>query len=104
MLRMVFVADLFEKIRVANDASTILRRAGAGTGDELRISLSFGRRQNLLDLDIVPPTIAEIVFVQESRALSTDNVVELRAKLIPEFSRRFIQIEGRIAVFCIANL
>src|SRR5262245_55849443 len=104
MLRMIFVADLFEKIRVAPDAATIFRRAGALAGNELRIGLSLGRRQNLLDLDFVPPTIAEVVFVQEPRAFSADLAVEPRAKLVPEFVRRFIQIEGRIAVFRIANL
>src|SRR5262245_34615359 len=104
MLRMIFVTDLFEKIRVADEAAAILRWAGALAVDQLQISLSFGCRQNLLDLDFVPPTIAEIVFVQESRAFSAYNAVEPRAKLVPEFTRRFIQIKCRIGVLRIVGL
>src|SRR5262245_3112036 len=104
MLRMIFVADLFEKIRVAYDASAILRRAGALAVGEFRIGLPFGRRQNLLNLDFVTPTIAEVVFVQKTRAFSAYNAVEPRAKLVPEFTRRFIQIKCRIGVLRIVGL
>src|SRR6266508_321047 len=104
MLRMIFVAYLFEKIRVAHYAPTVLRWAGALAGNELRICLSLGRRQNLLDLDFVPPTIDEVVFVQEPLAFSTDNAVKPCANLIPEFSRRFIQIKCWIAIFRSVNL
>src|SRR5262245_39500159 len=104
MLGMIFVADSFEKIRVADEATAILRWAGALAVDQLRIALPFGRRQNLLDLDFVPPTIAEIVFVQESRAFSAYSAVEPRAKLVPEFTRRFIQIKCRIGVLRIVGL
>jgi hypothetical protein len=61
MLGMIFVDDLFEKIRVASDATAILRRACALAVDEFLIGLSFNRRQNLLDLDFVTPTISEVV-------------------------------------------
>src|SRR5262245_66229459 len=104
MLRMIFVAYLFKKIRVAHYAPTVLRWAGALAGNELRIGLTLCRRQNLLYLDFVPPTIAEIVFVQEPLAFSTDNAVKPCAKLIPEFTRRFIQIKCWITIFRIANL
>src|SRR5262245_44727902 len=93
MLGMIFVADLFEKIRVASDASAILRWAGALAVDDLRMGLSMDRRQNLLDLDFVTPTIPEVVFVQEPRALSANHTIKPRAEFIPEFVRRFIQIE-----------
>src|SRR5262249_20997649 len=104
VLGMIFVADSFEKIRIADEAAAILRWAGALAVDQLRIALSFGRRRNLLDLDFVPPTIAEIVFVQESRAFSAYSAVEPRAKLVPEFTRRFIQIKCRIGVLRIVGL
>jgi hypothetical protein len=104
MLRMIFVADLFEKIRVAPDAAAIFRRAGALASDEFRIGFSFSGWKYPLDFDFVAPAIAKVVFVWEPRAFSAGHVVEPRAELVPEFVRRFIQIEGRIAVARIVDL
>src|SRR5262249_12378153 len=44
---MIFVADLFEKIRAAHDAAAILWRAGTFAVAELWIGFVFSRRQNL---------------------------------------------------------
>jgi len=62
------VGDGFEKVTIAGWAADVLGRAASGRADEEGISDPRMRRSDSLDLDTVPPEVAEIVEVGERRA------------------------------------
>ena len=71
------ILDGFQEIRVAPDATHVLRRAGAPAFDTCRVSLVRLRRQDLFHQQGMLPTVAKVVFVEELKPLACDDPVQL---------------------------
>ena len=66
MLIVLRVGDGFDELRIAGVSSDILRRTGALAADHAGIRHSRLRLADLLEYDVVLPTVAEIVLVDEA--------------------------------------
>ena len=72
-----------EQPRVPADAATILGRAGARAVEAPRATLAAGLA-HVLDLDVMPPRVAEVVLVDEPPAAPLDDVEETDEAATPK--------------------
>jgi hypothetical protein len=79
MLGVLWIADRFQKTRVAPDAPAILGRTGPFAREADGVTLPLVPRQDLFHEQLVLPAIPEIVFIEEL-VLSLDSVYERAMK------------------------
>ena len=81
MLRVIRLLDRFQKVGIAPNTPYILRRTVAFALDAARIADLWLRRQELLYDDLVLPTIAKVIFVDELLPHVAGDLVESNAAL-----------------------
>src|SRR3990170_2063472 len=82
------VAQHREQAHVAPRPAAVLGRAGAFAGETGRVALAFLGRKNLLDLHLVLPAVAEVVFVDQLVAFA-DELIETGRALVLEHVGKF---------------
>src|SRR6266545_5049451 len=95
---MIRILDRIEKLGVAIDAVAVFRGAGALPADALRVEFIRVETTALFNLDLMNPTVTEIVFVEEPPRILCRNIAQRHPILIMYMSHIFTQFEGRVAV------